>query len=125
VQHDTISLQTVSTSPDYLGNPLVEWVTEGNMSNCASLKEGKWPDSLRSINNLIRNDEVTRLDVLLQTADGGEGDDSPHADGPQSGNIGAGRNLVGGNLVVKAVTAQERNCNILTVRALVVEDGDG
>lgn len=82
MQHDTLALQTVSASPDHLGDPLVKWVTEGDVSNCTSLKEGEWPDSLRSINNLIRNDEVTRLDVLLQTAYGGEGDDGPHADGP-------------------------------------------
>lgn len=125
MQHDSFSLQAVSASPHHLGNALIEWVTEGNMSNSASLKECKRSDTLGPVNNLVWNNEVARLDVLLQASDCRKGDNGSYANRSQSSNVGASGHLVRSNLMVKTVTAQEGNSNILAIgRALVVKNGN-
>lgn len=125
MQHDTLSLQAVSASPNDLSNTLIEWVTEGNVSDSTSLEECEWPDALGSVNDLVWNHKIARLDMLLQASHSRESNDGSHADRPQSSNVGSSRHLVGSNLMVKAVTAQEGDSDILAVsRALVVEDSD-
>lgn len=126
VQHHTLTLQAVSTGPHDLGDTLVEGVTEGNVSDHAALEEGEGTDTLGAIDDLVGNDEIAGLDLLLQATDGGEGNDGANTDGAQSSNVGAGGNLVGSDLVVQTVTAQEGDGDrLVVVGALVVQDGDG
>lgn len=125
MEHNAVTLQTVSTSPDYLSDLLIKRICKADVCHCAALEKGKRTDTLGPIDYLVRHDKVSRFDVLLQTANGGEGDDRAHADGAQGGDVGPRRDFVRRDLVVKTVTAQESNGDILaTGRALMVEDGD-
>lgn len=126
VQDNTVTLQAVTTLADNLGDTLIEGVTEGNVGDNTALEVGPRPDTLGTVNDLVGDDKVTRLDLLLKTADGGEGDDAADTDRAQSGDVGTGRDLVGCDLVVSAVAAQERDGNgLVIVLTLVVQDGDG
>lgn len=125
MQCNTITLQAVSTGPHHLGNPLVEWVRKGNVGNHSLLEKCPWTEPLGAINDLVRNHKIAGLDVLPQATDGREGDDGTDTDGTQGGDIGAGGNLMGCQLVMQTVTTQECDCDSLTgALALVVEDGD-
>lgn len=90
------------------------------MADNAILKEGKWPDALGAIDNLVRDHKVHWLDLLLQRAHGGEGNDTSDTEMAESSDIGAVGNLVGRKLMIQAVTGEEGN-----VDAVVGEDGDG
>lgn len=125
MQDDTLTLQAVTALPDNLGDTLIEGVTEGNVGDNTTLEVGPWADTLGAVDDLIGNNKVARLDSLLQTANGRESDDATDTNGAQSSDIGASGHLVRGNLVVGAVTAQERDGNgLVVVLALVVEDSD-
>lgn len=125
MEDDSIALQAVSAFADHLGNTLIEGIAEGNVCDNTPLEEGPRPEPLGAVNDLIRHDEIARLDLLLQTTDGGESNNASDADGAQSGNVRAGRDLVGSQLVVQAVSAQEGNGDGLgIVLAVVVQDGD-
>lgn len=125
VQDDTLTLQAVAALPDNLGDTLIEGITEGNVGDNTTLEVGPWANTLGAVNDLIGNHEVAGLDSLLQTANGRESNDAADTDRTQSSNVGAGGNLVRGNLVVEAVTAQERDGDgLVVVLALVVEDSD-
>jgi hypothetical protein len=126
VQDNTVTLEAVPALANNLGDTLIEGVTEGNVSNDTTLEESPWANTLGAINNLVRNDKVARLDLLLETANSGEGNDATDANGTEGSNIGAGRDLMGSDLVVGAVAAQKGNGNDLAiVLALVVQNGDG
>lgn len=126
MESHTVTLQTVSTLADNLGDTLIEGVTEGNVRNHAALEVGPWPHTLGTVNDLVRDDKVTGLDSLLQTADSRESNNAADTDGAQSSDVGAGRDLVRSDLVVGAMAAQESNSdNLVIVLAVVVEDGDG
>lgn len=77
------------------------------MRDNPALEKGKRPHPLRPINHLARHHKVLRPNLLLQTADGAEGDDHAHADGAESGDVGAVGDLVGCEGVVRAVAGQE------------------
>lgn len=125
VQNDPVTLQAMSTLAHHLGDALVKGVGKGDVGNHAALEVRPWPHALGTVNDLVWNDEVAWLDCLLETADSREGDDAPHADGAQGGNVWAGRDLVRGELVVRAVAAQECDGDgLVIVLALVVQDGD-
>lgn len=124
MQLNTITLQAVSASPDDLGNALIERIRKGDVSNSPSLEERPGPNTLGTVDDLVGDNEITRLDLLLQASNGREGDYGAHADGTQSGDVGAGRNLMRRELVMQTVTAEEGDCDdLLRRRALVVEDG--
>lgn len=126
VQGDTLALQAVSALAHHLGDALVKGVAEGDVGDNAALEESPWAHALGTVNDLVGDHEVAGLDLLLQTADGGEGDDGANTDGAEGSDVGTGRNLVGSDLVVGTVTAQESDCDSLAVvLALVVQDGDG
>lgn len=126
VQHDAVALQAVPARPHNFGHALIERVRKANVRDGTALEECKWPDTLGPIDHLVRDDEVAGLDLLLQTADGREGDDGAHADGSQGGDVRTGGDLMGRDLVVQAVAAEEGHGELLAVvRTLVVEDGDG
>lgn len=125
MQNDPVTLQAVSAFPHDLGDTLVKGISEGDVGDHTPLEVGPWPHTLGTVNDLVRNDKVARLDCLLETTDSREGDDAPDPDGAQSGNVRAGGNLVRGDLVVRAVSAQECDSNgLVVVFALVVQDGD-
>lgn len=125
MQDDTLTLQAVPALPDDLGDTLVEGVTEGNVSDNTALEVSPWTDTLGAVNDLVGDNEVAGLNSLLETANSGESNDAADTNGAKSSDVGAGRHFVRGNLVVGAVTAQERDSNgLVVVLALVVEDGD-
>lgn len=90
------------------------------MSDDSTLEERERPHALGAINDLVRDDEISRLDLLLQTADGGEGNDAAHAEGAQSGDVGAVGHLVRCEAVVGAVAREEGDGG-----RFVAEDRDG
>ena len=107
------------------GDILIEWITEWHVSHHASFKESKWANTLGTINNLIRHDEIPRLNSLLQTSNCRERNHGPDTNAPERSNVGAVRYLVGRNLVVGAVTTEECDGHILAGdAALVMNDGD-
>lgn len=126
MQNNTVTLKAVAALADNLGDTLIEGVTEGNVSYNTILEESPWANTLSAVNDLVRNDKVSGLDLLLETANSGESNDATDTDGAQSSDVGAGGNLMGSNLVVGAVAAQEGDGHDLAiVLALVVQDGDG
>lgn len=125
MESHTVTLQAVSALADNLGDTLVEGITEGNVRNHAALEVGPWPHTLGTVNDLVGDDKVTGLDSLLETADSGESNNATDADGAESSDVGAGRDLVRSDLVVGAMAAQERNSDkLVIVLAVVVEDSD-
>jgi len=126
VQDDTVTVEAVSAFAHHLGDTLIEGVTEGNVGDYTALEESPWPDALGAVNDLVGDDEVAGLDLLLQTSDRGESNDGADTNRAKGSNVGAGGDLVGSDLVVRTVAAQESNCDgLAVVLALVVEDGDG
>lgn len=119
VHSNTLSLQGVSALANNSGDLLIEWISKANVSNNATLEEGKWSDALGSVDDLIWNDEIAWLDLLLEGADSREGNDAANADGAEGGNIGAVWNLMWCNGVVGAVTGEESHD-----RVLVLEDSN-
>lgn len=125
MENNAITFQAVSTLTHNLGNTLIEGVTKGDMSNYTAFKVCPRPHTLGTVNDLVRDNKVPRLDGLLKTADSGEGNDTPNTDRAQGGNVGTGRDLMRGNLVVRAMSAEECDGNgLVVVLALVVQDGD-
>lgn len=126
MQDDAITLKAVSALAHHLGDALIEGVTEGDVSDNATLEESPRAHALGAVNDLVRDNKVAGLDLLLQTADGGESNDAADANGAQGGDIGASGNLMRGDLVVQAVAAQEGDGdNLVVVLTLVVQNGDG
>lgn len=125
VQDDTLTLQAVSAFANDLGDTLIEGIAERNVGDNTTLEVGPWANTLGAVDDLIGDHEVTGLDSLLETANSGESNDAADTNGAQSGDIGASGHLVRGNLVVGAVTAEERDGDgLVVVLALVVEDSD-
>ena len=125
MQNHTVALQAVTAGAHHLSDTLIEGVTEGHMRDYATLKVGPWTHTLGTINDLVGDDKVARLDSLLETANSRESDDATDTDGPQSSNIRAGRDFVRGNLVVETVAAQESDGDdLIIVLAVVVKDSD-
>jgi hypothetical protein len=112
--------------PYNLGQLLVKGIPESNVANHAPLEEGKWPDALGAINDLVWDDKIARLDLLLERTNGREGDDGAHANVSQRSNVGSVLDLMGRKLVVEAVTRQEGNGDRLAGGGGgVLEDADG
>jgi len=108
-----------------LGNSLVKGVREADVADHAALEEGERADALGAVDDLVGDDEVSGLDGFLQRTNGAEGDDGADAQTAQGGDVGAGRNLVGCDLVVQAVTRKEGDGDRLAGAGGVVQDGDG
>lgn len=120
VQDDTVALHGGGALLNNSGKAGVKGVGKTDVSYNAALVEGEGADALGAVDDLVGDDEIHGLDLLAQRADGGEGDDGAHADGAQGGNIGAGGNLVGSQLVVEAVAGEEGDGV-----AVVLEDHKG
>ena len=61
----------------------------------------------RAINHLIRNDEISRSDFLLQTAYCAKCNDAPYAELTQCSNVCSRIDLVWGEFVVESMPAKE------------------
>jgi hypothetical protein len=103
VQDNTFTLHSLGAFSDNQGNLIVIGVGEGDVTDKSVLEEGKWAIALGAVDNLIGDNEVLRLDLLLQRADGGEADNTAYTDGAKGSDVGAGRNLMRRELVVLAV----------------------
>lgn len=126
MEHNTISLQTVSTCTHNLCDILIERVTEGHMAHNPAFKERKRPHSLGAINNLIGHNKISWLNNLLQTTHSRECNNGPDTNASQSRDVGTVGYLMRRNLVVCAVAAEECDGHILAgVAALVMNDCDG
>lgn len=120
VEHNAITLHVLAALLDDLSKVLVEGVGESNVADNATLEEGEGADALGSVNDLVGNDKVHGLDLLLQGANGGEGNNGADTDVSQSSNVGAVGDLVRGELVVHTVAGKEGYVDIV-----VSEDADG
>ena len=94
----------MSALPDNGRQSLVKWVAKANMAYHASLKEGKWPDAFGTVDDLVRDDEVAGSDMLLERADGREGNNGADTKVAQCGNVGLVLDLVRRKLVVQAMS---------------------
>lgn len=109
----------MSALAHHLGDCLIERIGKPDVAHDAAVEKGEWADALGAVDDLVWDDEVARLDVLLQRADGGEGDDAAHAEGAERRDVGAVRDLMGRERVVCAVAREEGNHGVA-----VGEDGD-
>jgi hypothetical protein len=62
-------------------------------NNPASIKERSSPNTLRSIDDLRRNDEISRLDLLAKRTDGTERNDSFNTEMLQSSDVCSGGDI--------------------------------
>ena len=125
MQNNTITFQTMPTSPHNLGNTFIKRVTKGNMCDNPALEVGPWAHTLGTVNDLIWDNKIAGLDLFLQTPDGRESNDTADTDRAKSSYIGTSGDLMGRNLVMQTVTAQEGNGNNLVIMlAVVVKNRD-
>lgn len=126
VQGDALALQAVAALAHELGKLDIKGVAKANVSDHALLEVCEGANALGAVDDLVRDYEVARADLLLERADGGEGDDGAHAEVSQRGNVGLVLDLVGRELVGEAVSREERDGHILAGGGRrVVQDADG
>lgn len=120
MQNDTVALHGSSAGLDNGGKLGIKGVGKSNVADNAALEKGKGADTLGAVNGLVGDDKVHGLNLLLEGADGGEGDDAADTDTAESGNVGTVGHLVRGKLVVDAVAGEESHVDVA-----VGEDLDG
>ena len=113
MQRHSHPLQRMSASSHYLRDLLIKRIRKAHVSDNTPLKERKRPYPLRAIYNLIRDNEIPGLDLLSKRAYSTECNDAPHANVAQRGDICAIRNFVWGQLVVRSVTREESDWDIV------------
>lgn len=89
MQSHAVALETVPTLAHDLCQRRVKGICEHDVSDHAAFEEGEGADAFCAVDDLVRHDKVARLDVLAQTADGGEGNNCAHAERAEGGNVGA------------------------------------
>jgi len=77
------------------------------MAYHAPFKECEGPDALCTVDDLVWYYEIARADLLLQTADGAEGDDCADADGAECGDVGASIDFMGGFFMMETVAGEK------------------
>ena len=107
MERNTVSLHARGAALHDIGKLLVKGVRKGDVPHEPLLEEGERTDTLGPVDDLVRDNKVHGLDVLPEGPDGGESDDAPDANGAQGGDVGAGGDLVGRELVVDAVAGEE------------------
>lgn len=126
VQRNAIALQAVTTLAHKLGQLDVKGVAKPNVANHALLEVCEGADALGAVDDLVGDYEVARADLLLQRANGGEGDDGAHAEVTQRRDVGLVLHLVGRKLVGETVAREEGDGHILAGRGRgVVQDANG
>lgn len=103
MQHYAITLHRLCALAHDLSDLVIVRVAKGHVANKTALEECEGADALGTVDDLVGHDEIHGLDLLLQGADGGEGDNAAHANMAQGGDIGTGGNLVRRILVVRTV----------------------
>lgn len=120
VQDDTIALHTLRTSFHNGSQLVVERISEADMAHYTALEKGEWTNALCAINDLVGDHEIHGLDLFLQRADGGEGDDAANTQMTQGSNVGLTGHFMRRKLMMYAVSGQESY-----VGAVVGGDPDG
>lgn len=82
-------------------------VGKGDVANDATAEEGV--DLRRAIEELVREDDVTRVILLLQRADGGDADDPSNAERAKRPDVGAVGQFVRQNAVSARVPRQKED----------------
>jgi len=75
----------------------------------ATLEEGKWPDALCAVDNLVGDNEVARSYFFLERSDSGEGNDGAHAEVSQRCDVGLVLHLVWCEFMVESVSRDGRD----------------
>jgi hypothetical protein len=70
------------------------------MVDDAIFEERERSDSLGAINDLVRDDKISRFDFFLQATNSREGNNGSHAERTESGNVGTSGHLMRGILVM-------------------------
>ncbi len=136
MQNHTVADHGSSASLDDISQLLVKWIGKANVADDTALVECKGTDTLGAVNDLVGEDKVHGLNVLLQGADGGEGDNAADANAAEGGNVGPVGHLVRSKLVMKTVAGEEGNVDVavgedvdgrgwLAPRRVGVQSGDG
>ena len=120
VKDDAVALEALCTPLDNLSELAIEGVSKADVTDDTALEEGERADALGAVDDLIRDNKVHGLDLLLERAYGGEGDDGSDADVTQGRDVGAVGDLVRRELVVDAMAGQEGD-----IVVVVSEDLDG
>jgi hypothetical protein len=120
VKNDTVTLEALCAPLDNLSELAVEGVSKPDVTDNTALEEGERANALGAVDDLIRDNKIHGLDLLLERAYGGEGDDGADADVTQGCNVGAVGHLVRSELVVDAMASQESDVGVV-----VSEDVDG
>ena len=126
VQRDALTLQAVAARAHNLSQLDIEGVAEADVTDHALLKVCERTNALGAVDDLVRDYEVARADLLLQRADSGESDDSAHTEVTQSGHVGLVLDLMRREFMGEAVTREEGDGDIVAGRRRgVVQDADG
>jgi hypothetical protein len=120
MQPHALPLKRMPAPPHHTRHPLIKRIRKPYMSHDAALEKRKRSHPLGAVDDLIWYHKVARLDLLLQGADGAEGDDAAHAERAEGGDVGAVRHFVRRERVVRAVAGEEGDGD-----RIVGEDGDG
>lgn len=100
MESHSITFQAMPTCTNDFGDTLIKWVREANVRHRTTFKKCPWSHTLSPIDNLIRDHEIPRLDLLLKASYCREGNNCTDTNGAESCNVGASRYLVRSNLVV-------------------------
>ncbi len=106
-----LAFERVPALSDNLRETLIEGIAEADVTHEASFEKGERSDAFGPIDDLVRQQEVARLDLLLQAAHGREGDYRGYADFAESGDVRATRHLVRSEFVVHAMPTDESDGN--------------
>ncbi|KAJ8603395.1 hypothetical protein MRB53_042162 [Persea americana] len=126
MQSNAIALEAVPTLLDHLCEGCVKWICKHSMADDATLKESEWPYAFRPVDDLVRDNKVSGLDLLLQAAYGREGDYCPHANRSKRRDVRPRRALMRRELVMNAMSCQKSyRRGFGRAWGSVVKDGNG
>lgn len=118
VEHDSVTRHGVGAGLDDGGDLCIKGIGEADVADEAAVEKCKRAHALCAVDGLVGQHKVHGLDVLLQAADGSEGDDAADADAAKGGHVGTAGHLVGRQLVVQAVARQERHGDVAMLEDL-------
>ncbi len=84
-------------------------ITKGDVRHDSAAEKGVLIAAARAVKELVRQHDVTRPILLLQAADGGDGDDPAHVQAAQRPDVGPVIQLRRQDAVAFAMTRQEVN----------------
>lgn len=107
VQNHPFPFETVSAFPNNVTDSFVERVGERDVDHEPILEKGVRSDALCTVDDLVGDDKVSRLDLLRQTPRRAEGDDTPDPELAEGGDVCSHRDFRRVELVVGAVSGQK------------------